>query len=323
MSKRKISLQQRTRIQALQKKSLQAEEDGDISLLPGLVVARFGHNAEVEAEDGRRFLCSLRTHVEDLVAGDRVVWQLAAGKEQGVIVSVHPRTAALMRAQPRGAPKPVAANITQILIVIAVEPLVLWPVLDSYLVVAEHLNVTVGIVLNKTDLPCENIVKTLHKIYAPMGYSICMASQHQGKLGSLEESLSGQVSVMAGQSGVGKSSLISSVLPHEQLRIADSSIAEVHGRHTTTNSRWYWLPKGGALIDSPGVRSFDIWPMPVSDILYGFRDLRQYAANCKFRNCSHVENTPGCGIQQALQAGLCSRERYASFFRLCEEKGRR
>ena len=121
--------------------------------------------------------------------------------------------------------------------------------------------------------------------------------------------------MFVGQSGVGKSSLINTLLPDEELKVGALSKATKKGRHTTTTARLYHFPAGGDLIDSPGIREFGLWHMSEEDVTYGFRELREIAGYCRFRDCKH-ETEPGCAILKALDEGIISEERFISYQRI-------
>lgn len=261
----------------------------------------------------------MRPNLETLVAGDRVIWQME-GKNQGVVVSLYPRSSVLAKPTSSGILKPVAANISQLIIVIAPKPEISWPLLDSYLVMAETLHLHAVILLNKTDLPCESLKTQLLMDYGSLPYPVLQASKsNPASLQQLKEKLNHQVSVFVGQSGVGKSSLISNILPHEQ-NISINELSEISelGRHTTSNSRYYHLPSGGALIDSPGVREFSLWHIDASEIAQGYPEFRPYLSLCKFRNCTH-KDTPHCAIIKAKNEGLIAEKRYENFIKLCAQ----
>ncbi|WP_115711021.1 small ribosomal subunit biogenesis GTPase RsgA [Legionella sainthelensi] len=318
MSKRRISKQQSTRIEKIQQDYHQHKQNDD-ALIEGLVITRFSKHVEVEDNQGNHLRCSIRPNLETLVAGDRVIWQ-SEGKNQGVVVSLYPRTSLLAKPTSTGIKKPVAANITQLVIVIAAKPEPSWPLLDSYLVMAETLQLNAVILLNKTDLPCESLKDRLFEHYENLNYPILLMNQHSSTgLEQLKKVLNHQVSVFVGQSGVGKSSLIAGILPHEQ-NIATKELSEISelGQHTTSNSRYYHLPSGGALIDSPGVREFSLWYIDMAEIARGYIEFRPYLSQCKFRNCTH-KDTPHCAIIHAVGKGLISIKRYENFIKLCDQ----
>ncbi|MFA5960192.1 MAG: ribosome small subunit-dependent GTPase A [Tatlockia sp.] len=315
MSKRRINKQQALRIKKIQ---TSYQQDTTLETQDGLVITRFRRHAEIEDASGKRILCSIRPNLDSLVAGDKVIWQLE-GEKQGIILSLCPRESMLGRFNKSGQCKPVAANITQIIIVVAVKPEISLNLLDSYLVMLEHLGLEGCIVLNKVDLPCETLQQQLVACYEPLGYRLLFLSKKDtASYELLKEVLNNQISVFVGQSGVGKSSLISAILPHEtNIATAEiSTIAEL-GCHTTSNSRLYHLPSGGALIDSPGIRELALGHLPPPAITKAYPELRTLSYDCKFRNCNHMDS-PGCAIVSALQAGKISATRYESYIKLIQ-----
>ncbi len=317
MSKRRLNIQQSARVEKKQLRYRQsAGIDEHSSTKEGLVITRFSRHALIESEDASRIQCSIRPNIDSLVAGDRIVWQ-ALSPKQGVILSRYPRQSVLGRPDQRGQIKPVAANISQIMIVIAAKPEISWPLLDSYLVMAEYLNLKACIVLNKIDLPCEHVKARLIEQYEPLGYAIIMTSVKDtcGDT-SLKHILDHETSVFVGQSGVGKSSLISSILPTvTNIQTEDISVRTALGKHTTSSSILYHIPTGGALIDSPGVREFGLWHMPDRAIAMGYLEFRPYLSQCKFRDCNH-KDTMGCALIKALEMGLISKDRHDNFIKI-------
>lgn len=319
MSKRRINKQQSARIEKIQQTYQESMENNLDSLADGLVITRFSRHVEIEDNQGNRIRCSIRPNLETLVAGDRVIWQ-TEGTKQGVVVSLYPRGSILARPTSNGLKKPVAANITQLIIVFAPKPEISWPLLDSYLIMAETLRLHAVILLNKTDMPCMELKTRLIADYQSLGYPIIMTNKTDSEgYEQLKQCLNHQISVFVGQSGVGKSSLIARVLPHEE-NIATNEISEVSelGRHTTSNSRYYHLLSGGALIDSPGVREFSLWDIDASMIAEGYTEFRPHLNRCKFRNCTHL-NTPHCAIIEAVRTGGISVRRYENFIKLCAQ----
>lgn len=312
MSKRRITKQQANRIKENQQ-GYQHEATDNAELHRGLVIKRFSKHALIENQSGQIIHCLVRPHIDSLVAGDQIVFQLESSN-QGVVVSVYPRTRVLGRHNKQGQMKPVAANITQILVVIAAKPMVSWALLDSYLIMAEYSDVDTCIILNKVDLECSDIQDRLKQVYHPLGYPVIYTSQadHQGFIDKLNH----QISVFVGQSGVGKSSLISKILPHEST-IQINAISEVSelGRHTTSNSTFYHLPTGGAIIDSPGVRELSLGPLPFTEIAKGYREFQPFLGYCKFRDCKHWK-VPGCAIIEGVLQGHISTFRYNTFIGL-------
>jgi ribosome biogenesis GTPase len=288
----------------------------DKTLCEGLIITRYSRHAHVEDSDGHPIHCAIQSHITSLVAGDRVLWQ-PEGPAQGCIVDVLPRHTVLGRPDTQGQLKPIAANITQIMIVIAPVPAVSWLLLDSYLVMAETLQLQPYIILNKTDLDISNIQPHLLKYYEPLGYPLIFTNITSQDLSLLQKSLRQQTSVFVGQSGVGKSSLISCLLPQEATKIKTGQLSQQtqFGCHTTSNSHLYHIPTGGNIIDSPGIRELSLWTLPQSTIAAGFREFRPYLSQCKFRNCSH-HNTPNCAISQAVKSQQISLKRYENYVKI-------
>lgn len=315
MTKRQLNKQQTTRIH---KKQADFRDQDNERNENGLVITRFSRHAEIENSLGKRILCAIRPDIDSLVAGDRVVWQ-PVGDQQGVVISRYPRTSVLGRPDKRHGSKAVAANITQLMIVVAPRPELTWSLLDSYLVMAENLRLQPCIVLNKIDLPCVGLQQELQDCYQASGYSLLFTRQSDFHgYDDLHKALKNHTSVFTGQSGVGKSSLIAGILPHEtKIQTGAISSQSELGCHTTSNSRLYHLPGGGSIIDSPGVREFGLWRMPVADIIYGFREFRDLVFECKYRNCNH-RDSPGCAIIEASRRNHLTRRRYESLLKLCD-----
>lgn len=312
MSKKRInSASSRGKIQ----KKLSQVPDGSC-IREGLVITSYNRKILIEESDGVQRVCSLRSHVQPLVAGDLVQSQVDSSG-QGIVVHCHPRTSVLGRPDQRGHYKVIAANITQLLIVIAPQPEVSWLLLDRYLIMAEHLNIPARIVLNKTDLACEDVREHLLNVYVPLGYPVVFAQHNNTLCSSFLYALEDQISVFVGQSGVGKSSLIARLLPEieDSIRTGPLSIHGSLGTHTTRNARYYAGPWGGAVVDSPGVRDFLLWEISRAEIAWGYREFRPYIEQCKFRDCNH-HGTPGCALTLAVKNKSISSLRYQNYVKI-------
>lgn len=310
MSKRKLTKQQRNRVKAQEKKLSESTDQA----LPGLVIARFGQLAEIESNEGKRVTCHIRPNLVDIVAGDNIYW-VEEGEDQGVVVGCRPRHSSLYRTSPRRK-KLIAANVTQLMIVIAPKPVYSAMLLDSYLVVAELNHLKPIIVINKTDLPSQNLIDEISTIYHPLGYDFTTTSrEHKQAKTELTPFLNHEVSVFVGQSGVGKSSIINRLLPHESLQTSSISNVSELGKHTTSQSRYYHLPKGGALIDSPGIREFGLWGTDKRSLTKGFVEISPITQHCRFRDCDHA-TSQGCAVVAALKEGYIQPSRYNSFIQL-------
>ncbi|MGB0732165.1 MAG: small ribosomal subunit biogenesis GTPase RsgA [Pontibacterium sp.] len=332
MAKRKLSRRQNWRIQKIQdersarasKRDAQIEEQlqgGDLGPeRHGLIISHFGKQVDVESceanDDNTREIrrCHMRANLGQLVTGDKVVWR--ASQDGGVVVAVEPRHSELLRPNPYGEMKPVAANIDFIVITIAVEPYAHANLIDRYLVAAELSGIEPVILLNKTDLLSDDNqerIFTMLERYHNIGYQILMASTSEDTgLDSLKALLEDRISVFVGQSGVGKSSLIGTLLPDEDLKVGELSEATGKGRHTTTTARLYHFPEGGDLIDSPGIREFGLWHIDPEDVIKGFKELKDFDGLCRFRDCQH-EQEPGCALKNAVEEGQIDLARWQSY----------
>jgi ribosome biogenesis GTPase len=334
MSKRKLSRQQRWRIEKIQAERTRRAEQRDVQdshklaageygpERPGRVIAHFGRTLDVQGEGSAETVrCHLRANLEGLVTGDRVIWRAAHDAEgnavEGVVVARSERENVLERPDPRGQLKPVAANIDQILIVFAVEPAPHPNLIDRYLVAAEATGITPVLVLNKIDLLPEDggELRVLLARYESLDYPVvATTTARQEGLDALLERLAGRTSVFVGQSGVGKSSLIDRLLPDESLRIGELSKDSRKGTHTTTTARLYRLPMAddAELIDSPGIREFGLVHLDEQQVAEGFIEFRDLIGRCRFRDCRHRQE-PGCALLEAVERGDIHPERFASY----------
>jgi len=339
MSKRKLSRQQRWRIEKIQAERAERATRRDVpegELLaagdygpeqPGRVIAHFGRSLDVRAEGtGEVLRCHLRANLEGLVTGDRVIWRGRDDAEgrtvEGVVVARGERDSVLERPDSRGQLKPVAANIDQILIVFAVEPEPHPNLIDRYLVAAEATGISPVLVLNKIDLLPDDggELMALLRRYEGLGYPVVTTTtEREGGLDALHARLAGRTSVFVGQSGVGKSSLIDRLLPDEELRIGELSKDSRKGTHTTTTARLYRLPEaaGAELIDSPGIREFGLIHLDEQQVTEGFIEFLPLLGRCRFRDCRHRQE-PGCALLEAVELGEIHPERFASYRRILD-----
>jgi len=300
------------------------EEQGEARpTRPGLVIRQHGQTAVVEDDQGHEIECSARKRVGRVVCGDRVRWQPTA-PGQGVILAIEPRHGVLTRPDPRGRARPLAANLDQALIVCAPEPPLSEALIDRYLVVTELMDIDAALVINKTDLLDDATRDALGgrlAVYARIGYELLWVnSRERGALAPLVERLRDRTSILVGQSGVGKSSLVRALLPEADIRVGAVSDATGLGRHTTTDTRLYHLPDGGDIIDSPGVRDFHLWHIAPEDLHRGYREFRPLLGQCRFHNCRHISE-PGCAVAAAADRGEIDPERLARYRALYRQLG--
>ena len=329
MTKRRLTRQQAWRIEKIQaeraRRARRREHAAgrDRGLGPeveGTVIAHYGGELAVEADaaSGQTLRCHLRANLEGLVTGDRVIFR--AGEPTGVVVAQLPRRSLLSRPDGRGEPRPVAANIDRVAIVIAPRPQPHGNLIDRYLVAAEVMGAEALLVVSKTDLLIGADAAAMTTLLAPyekLGYPIVKTSRERAREG-LGVALRNHTSVLVGQSGVGKTSLVNALLPGLQRRTGGLSGPAGKGRHTTTTAELYHLPGGGDLIDSPGIREFGLDHLSREQVAEGFREFRPFLGHCRFRDCRHRDE-PGCALLGAVAAGRVSGERLASYRHIIDE----
>jgi ribosome biogenesis GTPase / thiamine phosphate phosphatase len=324
MARRRLTQRQQERIEATQvKRRRQLDERAADTVesvqadacCEGRVIARHGQNLAVADSDGKLFHCLLRQSIGEPVCGDRVVWQSTTGDE-GVVTALLERSSLLTRPTYGGSEKPLAANIDLLVIVLALEPVPSQYLLDQYLVAAESMGVGVVITLNKCDLIDNQSAVEFERNfghYEKIGYPLVRVSAKldQG-LDPLIQRLHKHTSILVGQSGVGKSSLVKALLPDIDIQIGRLSETSGMGRHTTSATTLYRITQGGELIDSPGVRSFRLGRMSTRQLENGFREFQPFIGHCRFSDCSH-DHEPDCALIGAITEGLIDPRRLENF----------
>ena len=321
MTKRYLSKRQKERIQSIQarrreraiaKKSVSEQELENLTQLGpeirGTVITNFGAQVDIEGlEDqysGQIYRCYLRTNLEPLVTGDRVIWRYA--EPVGVVVARESRNSELLRPDPYGKLRPVAANVDRIAIVFAAKPTPYSNLIDRYLIAAEAQNIQPLLVINKFDMLDDHDypdVKQLLKDYQTVGYEVfCVSASSGVGMKQLQDYLALHTSVFVGQSGVGKSSLINRLQPQANILTGELSASTDKGMHTTTASRLFHLENGGDLIDSPGIREFAVTNLTDEQIIDGFVEFRPFLGHCKFRDCKH-QTELSCALIKAVDEG--------------------
>ena len=277
----------------------------------GRVVAVHGRQCMVETADGCRVLCHTRGKKSDCVVGDRVHWQVAG--DAGVIDKVAERRNLLFR-QDEWKTKSLAANIDQLLVLVAVEPMYAETQLARALIAAGHAGIPTQIVLNKTDLPTLAAARERLAPYQAMGVPVLelsLKARGDEARARLTPLLADRATLVLGPSGMGKSTLINLMVPAAAAQVGEISIALNAGRHTTTSTTWYWLDEArrSALIDSPGFQEFGLRQLQATELPGLMPDIGRHAAHCRFYNCSHLHE-PGCGVREALARGEIHPSRY-------------
>ena len=364
---RKLSKQQ---IRRIEKQQQAHQDDNTNNLIDGVVIAHYGKQLEVQVtslptEQPQKpiiaegepepfwqpielhdiWRCHARTNLPMLATGDNVRWIADPNTGLGRIESVQPRSSLISRPDRYHKLKPVAANVDILAIVFAPLPMAAPNLIDRYLVVCHHADVTPLLVLNKADLlsnPEFAQVQNILTEYQNLGYDTVLTSvdcpentvstndldtgleiQKQQGLKDLEKKIKDKMVIFAGQSGVGKSSLINALLPESEQSVNIISTNSKLGQHTTTTSRL--LPfeptdlSAGGIVDTPGIREYGIWHLTPEDILAGFIELAPLAGFCKFRDCKHTHNSKGCALWQAVADGEVLQRRVESLVTLQAE----
>jgi ribosome biogenesis GTPase len=296
-----------------------------VALDLGLVVAGHGRHYIVETPEGERLICHPRGKGRgksgDCVVGDRVRWQPSG--DEGVIEHVEPRRNLLFR-QDEWKTKSFAANLDQLIVLVAAEPVFSESQLARALIAAESAEIPARIVLNKADLPAIATARARLRPYAAMGVEVvevALKTHGDEARAILWPLLDGRATLVLGPSGTGKSTLINLLAPFAAAQVGEISQALNSGRHTTTTTQWYWIDgaeRRTALIDSPGFQEFGLRQIDAQQLASLMPDLRAHASACRFYNCTHLHE-PGCGVRDALQRGEISESRYRIYGEILDE----
>jgi ribosome biogenesis GTPase len=295
----------------------------NVALDAGVVVAGHGRHYVVETPDAQRVTCLPRGKKSDCVVGDRVRWMPTNdAATEGVIEHVEPRRNLLFR-QDEWKTKSFAANIDQLLLLVAVEPTFSESQLARALIAAQSAGIPSHIALNKIDLPPADAARERLASYRAMGIDVielALKVRRADARERLRDVLSERATLVLGPSGSGKSTLINLLVPDARAQVGDISQALNSGRHTTTTTQWYWIDpaRSAALIDSPGFQEFGLRQIDPQQLPSLMPDLRAHATQCRFYNCTHLHE-PGCGVRAALERGEISESRYRIYGEIHEE----
>ena len=284
----------------------------------GLVVASHGRHCMVESTDGERRICHPRGKKSQVVVGDQVEW--LPSTDEGTIEKILPRRNLFYR-QDEIRTKSFAANLDQVVILLAAEPEFSQMQLTRALIAAEAEHITPIIALNKSDLT-DLFVRALERLapYTAMGYTVLQLAIKHGHSGDLVERLQNKTSLILGPSGTGKSTLINQFIPNALVSTGEISHALNSGKHTTTSTNLYWVDaeRKTALIDSPGFQEFGLHHIDAMQLATYMPDFKPHASECKFYNCTHLHE-PGCGVQAAVASGEINASRYKLYGMLFAE----
>ena len=292
-----------------------------------LVLVSYGAQGVVLLPDGERKRCKFRRKVGRPFCGDRVLVGRADDASL-VVESILPRDNCFVRADEHQRQHVIAANLDQVLIVVAAAPLPSRDLMERYLLAVHSLGIEPIIVLNKTDLEVAADetaagAKVLAHMpdYEALGYTVIRTScKTEPGITGLKSVLKDRTSILVGQSGVGKSSLINQLLPDLHIQTNALSTATGKGTHTTTSTMLYQFTGGGHLIDSPGVWEYGIWKLENNELAEGFIEFKPWLGKCRFNDCVH-NTEPDCAIKQAVADGHIREWRYQSYLRLLKQNG--
>ena len=278
------------------------------------VISHFGNEILICDEQGQRRRATARQNLPALVCGDKITWQLTEF-DDAVIVGLQERHGTLTRSTPFKATKLIAANVDIALVVCSHKPKLNTGLLDRYLAACELSGIDAHIVFNKTDTLKQTNTQEFKQqlsVYQAIGYPVHYTSAKQNEIESLKEPLQSKTSILVGQSGVGKSTIIRALVPDAKPKVAEVSDKTNKGRHTTTTSELYTLDEHSYVIDSPGIREFGLGNIDPEQLAAGFREFKPHLGQCRFRDCTHT-NEPGCALIKAVQTGEISQMRFDSY----------
>jgi len=280
----------------------------------GVVLASYGRGVLVQC-GGKTLRCSLKGRKQRIVCGDRVSWTYEPANDGASVDEIEPRRNLIERIDSRGRPEPVAANIDRVAVVVAPEPAADWFLVDRYWAGAQLKEIATLLIVNKSDLRLAQVRAEI-ATYRNLGLP-CVETAASAGAGILELSalLARGVTLLVGQSGVGKSSIVNALVPEAAAQTSELT-RDAEGRHTTTTARWYALGGAAAIIDAPGVRDFAPPASLVRAAERGFVEIHARSVDCRFNDCRH-DGEPGCAVRAAVQSGTVAERRYESYRRLC------
>jgi ribosome biogenesis GTPase len=285
----------------------------------GRVVLSTGNHCLVADQSGNLYRCQLRRRGDRPVCGDWIEWRVESGG--AVVEAIEPRQNVIERGDFRGHPRPLAANVDQVILVIAPTPTPDTLLIDRYRVLSQAAEIPLTVWINKTDRIDSAESRSLR---SSLGldhnrHACLIGSARSGAgLNALRALIGAGTAILVGQSGVGKSSLTQALVPGVDLRVGEISRVSGQGRHTTTETILVQQPRGPALIDSPGVRTLRLDHLSAAQVMAAFPDIAELTRQCRFRDCRH-NGEPGCALQRARESGAVPAQRIAHWARLMQE----
>lgn len=296
--------------------------------MDGIVVKSTGSWYEVMKPSGEIINCRLKgkfrlqglKHTNPVTVGDKINYEMEPNSENGVIFSIEPRKNYIIRKSSNLSKQThiIASNIDQAILMVTIAfPNTSLGFIDRFLVTAEAYHIPTTIIFNKVDL-CTNgledvLQETIDLYHKKVGYAYLKTSVND-KIGldEVKELLQNKTTLVAGHSGVGKSSLLNAIEPNLNLRTGIISKTSFNGQHTTTFAQMHPLSFGGFIIDTPGIREFGVVDLNNAELSHYFKEMKPFIGKCKFNNCQHIHE-PQCAVLEALEAGQIPAERYQSY----------
>lgn len=289
----------------------------------GRVLSVHGLRSQVLGEDGVRYDCAVRgllknlaTDQRNVVAAGDIVFVRPESNQEAWIERVEPRRGVISRTS-KGRQHVLVANVDQLVIVAsAAEPYLKPNLIDRMLVTAEASEIRPLICINKVDLVSKADLQPLVGVFGQMGYGVLLLSATTGfGVDRLRQLVGGRQSVVAGQSGVGKSSLLNAIDPGLHLKVSEVSTDNQKGRHTTTSSKLIPISSGGFVVDTPGIRQFQLWDVIPEEIAGFYRDLRPFVSLCRYPDCTHIHEDE-CAVKDAVADARLDARRYESYVKM-------
>ena len=286
-----------------------------MSATDATVIATYSRRMRLRLDDGAEVNARIKGKKLRPVCGDQVVAEPLSDEDDWLITAIHERQNELSRPNLRGGKEVLAANVDLLVVVAAATPKPDWFIVDRYLCAAELMKIDAAVIYNKTDIDTSAAIDEVLSVYRAVGYfTLKTSADRKENIDALAELLAENTSIIVGQSGVGKSSLINLLSDSAVQKTAEISSKHREGRHTTVNSVMIPLPEGGAVIDSPGVRDYAPYIRSADEAARSYREIAATGRNCRFANCRHLRE-PDCAVKAGVEGGTIDSRRYESYRR--------
>lgn len=297
----------------------------------GLVIRNTGSNYEVEIEDGSTVFCRIKGSfrikgirtTNPISVGDKVDFVVGENAVEGLITNIHPRRNYIIRRSINLSKEAhiIATNLDNVFLVVTLaQPETSLEFIDRFLVTCEMYRIPVTIVLNKTDLLTTEQIEQFCELYKSIGYNVTPSSTETNEgIGSIKSQMEGKISLFSGNSGVGKSTIIKTILPHLNIKIGEVSSVHNTGKHTTTFSQMFNIGKNSYLVDTPGIKSFGLIDIEKDELCRYFPEMFAKSPECQFNNCTHTHE-PKCAVKKYVENGDIPITRYNSYVSMLEKE---